>query len=243
MIAEAVGANKRWAYQRMRQSGRNLLRYDFDEGSIFGKLARISYSEAYPALQILPRSRNWWARLKGAAPECVHLDEDISWIAAVLPDTLYLRGKRANRRDAVRPEVSVCFECLSETFAAELESFPGRVVAFEPDPAVFTQYFFVATTDFEAAGLTPETSAAINTRLERSGEACCECSRGARWLWFSQEQIQSLDEVELISSAPGEVFCGKHGARKLLSAFEKLAEANIFYMNLPYGDAGTYVWI
>lgn len=243
MIAEAVGANKRWAYQRMRQSGRNLLRYDFDERSIFGKLARISYIEAYPALQILPRSRNWWARLKGAAPECVHLDEDISWIAAVLPDTLYLRGKRANRRDAVRPEVSVCFECLSETFAAELESFPGRVVAFEPDPAVFTQYFFVATTDFEAAGLTPETSAAINTRLERSGEACCECSRGATWLWFSQEQIQSLDEVELISSAPGEVFCGKHGARKLLSAFEKLAEANIFYMNLPYGDAGTYVWI
>lgn len=207
------------------------------------EVAGISYREAYPGLQILPRSRNWWARLKGTAPECIHLRENISWIAAVLPDTLYLRGKRANRREPVRPEVSVCFECLSDTFASELESFPGRVVAFEPDAAVFTQYFFVATADFEAAGLAPETSAAIAARLEQGGETCRECSREATWLWFSQEQIQSLDEVQLIGTAPGEFFCGKHGAQKLLSAFEKFAEANIFYMNLPYGDAGAYVWI
>jgi len=206
-------------------------------------LARISFREAYPGLQILPRSRNWWARLKGTAPECIHLGADIRWIAAVLPDTLYLRGKRANRREPVRPEVSLCLECFSDTFVAELESFPGRVVAFEPDPAVFTQYFFVGTTDFEAAGLAPETSVAITVRLEQNGETCRECSGGATWLWFSQEQIQSLDEVELIATAPGEVFCGKHGARKLLSAFEKFAEANIFYMNLPYGEQGAYVWI
>ena len=143
----------------------------------------------------------------------------------------------------MRPEVSVCFECLSDTFEAELESFPGRVIAFEPDPAIFTQYFFVATADFEAAGLAPVTSAAITARLEQAGETCRECSGKGTWLWFSQEQIQSLDEVQLIASAPGEVFCGKHGAQKLLSAFEKFAEANIFYMNLPYGDAGAYVWI
>jgi hypothetical protein len=232
-----------FANHSARHSRRNLLGYDFAVRSISRKLARISYVEAYPGLQVLPRSRNWWARLKGTAPECIHLGEDISWIAAVLPDTLYLRGKRANRREPVRPEVSVCFECLSDTFAAELESFAGRVVAFEPDPTVFTQYFFVATTDFEAAGLAPETSATINARLERNSETCRECSRGATWLWFSQEKIQSLDEVELIATALGEVFCGKHGARKLLSAFEKFAEANIFYMNLPYGDAGAYVWI
>jgi hypothetical protein len=243
MIAEAAGANKCSRIRPARHSSSNLLRYDSAVGGRSRKLARISYREAYPGLQILPRSRNWWARLKGTAPECIHLRENISWIAAVLPDTLYLRGKRANRREPVRPEVSVCFECLSDTFAAELEAYPGRVVAFEPDPAIFTQYFFVATTDFEAAGLAPETSAAIAGRLEQSGGTCRECSREAAWLWFSQEQIQSLDEVQLIGSAAGEFFCGKHGAQKLLSAFEKFAEANIFYMNLPYGDAGAYVWI
>lgn len=206
-------------------------------------MARVSYEEAYPNLEYLPRSRNWWARLKGTAPECVHLGDDISWIAAILPDTLYLRGKRANRRDPVRPEVSLCFECLSDTFAAELESFSGRVIAFEPDAAVFTQYFFVTTPDFDAAGLAPETSGAINARLSQDMGTCRECSRNATWVWFSREEIQSLDEVELIRSAAGEVYCGRHGARRLLASFDKLSEANIFYMNLPYGEAGAYVWI
>jgi hypothetical protein len=206
-------------------------------------LARVSYEQAYPNLQYLPRSRNWWARLKGTAPECIHLGDDISWIAAILPDTLYLRGKRANRRDLVRPEVSLCLECLSDTFAAELESFSGRVVAFEPDPAIFTQFFFVATPDFEAAGLAPETSGAIDARLSQDLGTCRECSRGATWLWFSREQIQSLDEVDLITTAAGEAYCGRHGARNLLASFDKLSEANIFYMNLPYGEEGAYVWI
>jgi hypothetical protein len=171
------------------------------------------------------------------------LGDDISWIAAVLPDTLYLRGKRGNRRDPVRPEVSLCFECLGDTFAAELESFSGRVIAFEPDAAVFTQYFFMATPDFEAAGLAPETSDAINARLSQDMGTCRECSRNATWIWFSREEIQSLDDVELIRSAAGESYCGRHGARRLLASFDKLPEANIFYMNLPYGEAGAYVWI
>jgi hypothetical protein len=206
-------------------------------------LARVSYEEAYPNLEYLPRSRNWWARLRGTAPECVHLGDDISWIAAVLPDTLYLRGKRANRREPVRPEVSLCFECLSDTFAAELESFSGRVIAFEPDAAVFTQYFFMATPDFEAAGLAPETSGAIDARLNQDMGTCRECSRNATWVWFARGEIQSLDDVELIRSAAGESYCGRHGARKLLASFDKLSEANIFYMNLPYAEAGAYVWI
>jgi hypothetical protein len=49
--------------------------------------------------------------------------------------------------------------------------------------------------------------------------------------------------VEQIASAPGEAFCAKHGAEKLFSTFEKIAEANIFYMNVPYGESGAYVWI
>ena len=59
----------------------------------------------------------------------------------------------------------------------------------------------------------------------------------------AREQVASLDEVERIREAPGEWFCPEHGAGMLCVAFKKIAEANVFYMNLPYGDAGAYVWI
>ena len=62
-------------------------------------MARISYEAAYPRIDFLPRSRNWWAWLKGSPAECIHLDNHAEFVATVLPDTLYLRGKRAPRRD------------------------------------------------------------------------------------------------------------------------------------------------
>jgi hypothetical protein len=207
-------------------------------------LARISYDEAYPRIQFLPSSRNWWAWLKGTAPECIHLRDGVPWMTSLLPDTLYLGGKKAQRREPARPEVSLCHACWADTIAGELESFPHRVVAFEPDPEVFTQYFFVAKVDFDAVGLTPETAGAISKRLEQGAQICSECSNGAKWLWFSRETVTSLDEVERISDgSSGEWFCAKHGVRKFLAVFERVAEANIFYMNLPYGEAGAYVWI
>ena len=70
-----------------------------------------------------------------------------------------------------------------------------------------------------------------------------ECGFAATWLWFSHQQIASLDEVEQVANAPGITLCARHGARNLLAAFERIAEANVFYMNLPYGEAGAYVWI
>jgi len=164
-------------------------------------------------------------------------------MATLLPDTLYLRGKRAQRRGTVRPEVTLCRDCLLDTIEGELAEFNGRVVAFEPDSEIFTQYFFVEASDFEAAGLAPETASAIEKRLAQTGESCAECSRRATWLWISREEVGSLDEVEKIHEAPGEWLCAEHGAQKLASAFEKIAEANVFYMNLPYGEAGAYVWI
>jgi hypothetical protein len=127
--------------------------------------------------------------------------------------------------------------------ASELESFPGRVVAFEPDAEIFTQYFFVAPQDFAAVGLRPEVAEAIAQRLAQPGGACAECGFAATWLWFSHQQIASLDEVERVAAAPGTAFCSRHGARNLLAAFERIKEANVFYMNLPYREAGAYVWI
>ena len=163
--------------------------------------------------------------------------------AALLPDTLYLRGKRVPRREPVRPEISLCRECLLDTIVGELERFTGRVVAFEPNPEIFTQYFFVATPDSEAAGLAPETASAIEQRLAQTDETCVECSLPATWLWMPQEQVASLDETDKIRGERGEWFCSAHGARKLADAFERIAEANMFYMNLPYGEAGAYLWI
>lgn len=164
-------------------------------------------------------------------------------MATLLPDTLYLRGKRAQRREPARPEVSLCRDCLLEIADPGLKSFPGHVVAFEPDAEIFTQYFFVAAPDFGAAGLAPEVSAAIEKRLAQTGQRCAECERPASWLWLSREQVTTLDQFDRISEAPGEWFCPDHGAGMLCVAFKRIAEANVFYMNLPYGEAGAYVWI
>ncbi len=206
-------------------------------------LARISYEAAYPDVQLLPSSRNWWAKLKGTPAECVHLDHEQPWMATLLPDTLYVRGKKAQQREPVRPEVSLCRDCLLKTAVGELQSYPGRVVAFEPDPESFSQYFFVAAPDFEATGLKHEVAAAIEKRITEDTGKCEECSRSANWLWFSRDRIASLDEAGRIANEPGEWFCPEHGAAMLCVAFKKIPEANLFYMNLPYGDSGAYVWI
>ena len=193
-------------------------------------MANISYDEAYPHLEFLPRSRNWWSWLKGTPAECIHLASECDWIATLVPDIVFLLGKRRKRRDVVRPEVTLCRDCLAETAALDMVEYGGRVIAFEPDPELLTQYFFVEQEDFAAAGLAPD-------------RVVPAAHRAATWLWFSGEQVTTLDEVEQIASAPGEAFCAKHGAEKLFSTFEKIAEANIFYMNVPYGESGAYVWI
>jgi hypothetical protein len=206
-------------------------------------LANISYDQAYPHIQFLPRSRNWWSWLKGTPAECIHLGGECDWIATLVPDIVFLRGKRRKRRDAVRPEITLCRECLAETSAPDMVEYEGRVIAFEPDPELLTQYFFVEKEDFAAAGLAPDVADAISRRLVQNSGQCQVCGHAASWVWFSREQVATLDEVEQIASAPGEMFCAKHGAEKLFSAFEKFAEANIFYMNVPYGESGAYVWI
>jgi hypothetical protein len=203
----------------------------------------MSHESAYPGIRILPRSRNWWAWLKGSAAECIHLQHETEWVATLLPDILYLRGRRVVRRDPARPEIVLCRRCLTDTVAPELRQYPGRVVAFQPDAEIFTQYFFVAGLDFEAAGLAPDVAAAIENRLAQGFGTCIRCLQTATWLWFPQDQVASLDEVEKIAEAAGEPFCAEHGARQLVEAFEGIPEANLFYVNLPYGDAGAYLWI
>lgn len=206
-------------------------------------MSQISPENSYPGIRILPRSRNWWARLKGSPPECIHLEQSSDWMATLLPDTLYLRGKRAPQRDPARPEIVLCRMCFADIVASEAGRHEGCVVAFEPDPELFTQYFFVATPDFLAAGVAPEVAAALEKRLAREFGACVRCGERARWLWLSRAEVTSLDETEQIGAAAGEPLCATHGARKLCDAFEEIPEANLFYVNLPYGEAGAYLWI
>jgi hypothetical protein len=204
---------------------------------------RVALERAYPGIAFRPRTRNWWARLTRVPPECVHLESEHAWMATLVPDTLYLRGKAAPTREALRPEVSLCRACLLGVLAAELAAYPGRVVAFEPDAGSFTQYFYIAIPDFDAAGLRPEVAAAVAARLAEPGGACCECSQPAGWLWLSRREVTSLDEFGLIEAAPGRRLCSAHGAATLCAALEACHEANLFYVNVPYGDAGAYVWI
>jgi hypothetical protein len=219
-----------------------VLPYAF-RGEIVGAMARISLEEAYPGIQILPKSVNWWATLKGSSPECIHLGEPCDWSATLVPDTLYVRGKKSLRREPARPELTMCLSCLSDVAGDQMEQYPGPVIAFEPDQELFTQYFFVAPHDFEAVGLRPEVGDAITKRLEQEMGTCEECRDDARWLWFSRSDLESLDEVDKIAAAPGHPLCPKHGADRLFQAFDKMHSANVFYMNLPYDESGAYVWI
>jgi hypothetical protein len=206
-------------------------------------MARLNVEQAYPGISIRPRSRNWWARLMHWPAECIHLENGHHWMATFIPDTLYLRGKARLRRDPARPEVSVCFDCLAGLLEPELAASPSRVVAFEPDGESFTQYFFLGREDFAAAGLRSEVAAAILTRLEELEGECSDCGQPATWLWISRREVSNLDQTERIAASPGALFCAKHGAAKLCEALGKIEEANLFYVNAPYGDSGAYVWI
>jgi len=199
--------------------------------------------QAYPEISFRWRSRNWWARLTRVPPECEHLETDGQWMATFIPDTLYLRGKASVRRRPARPEVSLCLACLKQQMEKGLRNFAGRVVAFEPDTSAFTQYFFVGTGEFASAGLQPEVAAAIARRLEQPAGQCGRCDRPAAWLWLSRDAVPTLDDVARIAMAPGEALCAIHGPQKLLASLAAVPEANLFYVNVPYGEAGAYVWI
>lgn len=243
MIADAREAHNPARGVRLRAKlGGAVLPYGL-RGENAGAMAGYSLEEAYPGIQILPKSVNWWAWLKGSSPECIHMGEPCDWSATLVPDMLYLRGKKSARREPARPEMTMCLSCLSDTAGEQMEQYPGRVVAFEPDPELFTQYFFVAPGDFEAVGLRPEVGDAIAKRLEQDLGMCEECRDDARWLWFSRSDLESLDEVEKIAAAPAHPLCAKHGADRLFQAFDKMQHANVYYMNLPYDEAGAYVWI
>ena len=171
------------------------------------------------------------------------MDHALDWMATLVPDVLYLRGKAVTRRQPKRPEISLCRPCLFSVVEGELAAYQGHIVAFEPDPDLFSQYFFAGAGDFEAVGLQKDLSEAIEERLAKERKPCEECSRPATWLWFSRDQVASLDDVPAIAAAPGDHFCSQHGAEKFCRALANIPEANVFYMNLPYGDSGAYVWI
>ena len=207
------------------------------------EMARMALDEAYPGISFRPKSRGWLARLMRWPAECVHLDNGPAWMATFIPDTLYLRGKAAPRRNPTRPEVSLCLDCLGTLLEPELGAYPGRVIAFEPDGESFTQYFFVAGDDFAAAGLRSEVAAAIEKRIENVSGECSECGAAATWLWISRREVSSLDQTARIEESRGALYCAKHGAAKLREALGQIDEANLFYVNAPYGDSGAYLWI
>lgn len=198
---------------------------------------------AYPGISFHWRSRNWWARLTRVPAECIHLQDDPGWAATFIPDLLFLRGKASVLRKPARPEVSLCRGCLGGELEKGLTQYSGRIIAFEPDGAAFSQYFFVGQPEFTAAGLQPEVAAAIGRRLEQPAGDCERCERPASWLWISREQVPSLDEVGRIAMARGESLCAVHGSERLSEAFAGLKEANLHYVNVPYGESGAYLWI
>jgi len=206
-------------------------------------MPRQKLDQAYTKLSFRWRSRNWWARLTRVPPECVHLEHGGPWMATFIPDTLFLRGKATVLRSPTRPEVSLCRDCLLGELERELPAYSGRIVAFEPDAADFSQYFFVGTDEFTDAGLQPEVGAAIERRLAQPAGQCDRCESQSTWVWLSRGDVPGLDDVERIRTSRGEELCARHGAEKLCESLAGIPEANLFYVNIPYGEAGAYVWI
>ncbi len=207
---------------------------------------RAALERAYPGIQFRPHSHGLLARFARAPAECIHLETDHTWMAALAPDTAYLQGKAVAQREPARPEASLCRACLRQVLAPELQAHAGKVVAFEPSAESVTQYFYVAREHFADAYLQPEVAKALSDRLARlAGESCAQerCGKRAAWLWFSQREVASLDESALISAAPGEALCAAHGAARLLDCLRALELVNLEYVNAPYGEAGAYVWL
>jgi hypothetical protein len=205
----------------------------------------MTVEEAYPDIAFRAKSRNWWARLTRVPAECQHLETEFTWMATYAPDTIYLRGKGRARHEPARPEVSLCRACLLGQLEPELTDYDGRIVAFEPDAENFSQYFFVSAEDFEPAGLQPEVSNAIEVRLQSLSGTCEQrgCERDASWLWLSREDVASLDDFGSIGHSAGRGFCARHGAKHFCAKLTEIPEANLFYVNAPYGEMGAYVWI
>ena len=183
--------------------------------------------QAYPGISIRPGSRRLWARLMRWPAECIHLESGHHWMATFIPDTLYLRGKAGLRRKPARPEVWSVNDCLAGLLEAELATYPSRVVAFEPDGENFTQYFFLGTEDFAAAGLRSEVAAAILTRLEEMEGACSDCGDRLPGVDSAAGSFQPGPDGADSRFARGPI-CAKHGAAKLCSALGQLGEANLF---------------
>ena len=59
-----------------------------------------SYESAYPSIPIFPRSRNWWAWLKGSPAECIHLEHDSEWVADASPRYSLPAGKASGPEGA-----------------------------------------------------------------------------------------------------------------------------------------------
>jgi hypothetical protein len=201
-----------------------------------------SIDQAYPGIAFNPRTRGLWSWLSRRPAECIHLQSVPEWAATLVPDTAYLRGKARHARRPMRPEVSVCRACLLEWLRPALAKDDGLVIAFEPDPEAFSQYFFVAQPDFDAAGVMPAVAEALEFRLENLKSSCEVCHFPATWLCLDREQVSSLDDWGSIRSAAGHPRCAPHGADWLCKMFEGIPEANLFYLNLPYGGEGAYLW-
>ncbi|HKF53316.1 MAG TPA: hypothetical protein VKB26_13455 [Candidatus Acidoferrales bacterium] len=208
-------------------------------------MPRIPIQQAYPDLSFRWRTANWVSRLIRMPAECVHLESHSPWMATFLPDNLFLRGKNVKLRDPRRPEVSLCRDCFTKAFEKEASAYAGRVVAFEPDPASATQYFFVAAPDFEAAGVEPALAELLGMRLASDAEnaKCQDCEQHATWLWFSRSRVANLDAVEQVREAVPEHFCAIHGAQTVCRALTSMEHVNLFYVNAPYGEGGAFLWI
>ena len=205
-------------------------------------MARLTVDQAYPGISIRPRSRRLWARLMRWPAECIHLENGHHWMATFIPDTLYLRGKARPRREPARPEVSVCFDCLAGLLEPELAACPSRVVAFEPDGETFHAIFFPGQGGFRRCGPAfrsgrrdPDAPRRTGRRVQRLRQA------GNLAVDFAAGSFQPRPDGANSKPRPGRFFAPSTEPRNCARPWDNCEEANLFYVNAPYGESGAYI--
>jgi hypothetical protein len=196
--------------------------------------------QAYPTL-LFRRTGSIWERF--STPKCVHAENEDGWIACISPDTFIKHGRLTKLSETARPEVALCRSCLITLLNAELPRFQGRVVALEPHMEQMQQYVFTALSDMADGEFEPEIISAITRRLEDISGECDSCDQDAKWLWLSSRDVIDQQDLEGISNAKGVLLCSRHGSLTLRGALERIPKADMEYLNLPYSEAGFYIWL
>lgn len=197
--------------------------------------------EVYAVLPLELPPRSWWRPWARGPARCAHLDSAARARIQLRPDRVWLHepAQAVALREAMRPPIEVCVECLLKLLENEIKTFGGRVIAFEPAEN-FSQYVFIEQQHLGDIGLGPEDLIHCQSLVAEPLGGCQTCASEARLLWVKRGS--TTENRALITYRGGRgYYCLPHGAALLVTHLRERLRAPLAYFNLPYGERGVYI--